>query len=937
VAEPSADDVLQVSLQRANRLLDTAPGDKVLKLLNEADADLKKRLSTVAKAAGPNVRFSDAQVMAYQKQIAVVQKYVKKRLLGITDNQAKFAVSSTVRATAKEIGQLNKAFTGVAVPLRLREAGVLGGVTNSVHSSLAAQRATSVDRYGDAMIGEFRQVMRRGLVTGVSTTQMVDSLVGHGGPRGPKVSTAARVDPATGKVIRLREEAIPEGLFQRKRYWAERLVRTEVAHGQNEARLQTIERSKQTDFPDMGKKILAMMDMRTAMDSIGVHGQVRPTDGLFQDGAGRQYLRPPARPNDRETIVPWRESWDETPYSAPMPPAEVAALQQATEPPGRAKQLKVRQAQAAYKAQLDAKSKAALAKVHKAIGEKLGGKVGPAIAAQAVTETKAAQATAKAQQKAAAQKAQVAVAKAETAAAAQAQKYATAKAAAAAKAVQKVKDAQAKAKAYQKKIAAAKKAKLVQKAQHHKTYLSAMKKDPKGFLAHANTLAKADPTVFGELYSQVVKGGQPLAPKFFQNLGVMYKDNAKLIAKKMGVKVEPPKPKKPKWTKPFPKPDPDFDVSPYTFKMEGDKWNDIYKGGEKQGFILKVGDKWVADPPEYLKKKGWEKMTWLAHPSTLPQATHYSLELSKVIQATKAEAQAAAKATQLAAQKKAAAVATEEAKKAAAFAPKPTPKTVLGALKVDRKTQSAVEAARKWAKGKNIDKLRRVSGNAMVDDYIAGARDPDLTMIHKRWASTWYSSSHGAKNTVARVLAGKKMDRSALQAIAQDIGYGGPVEKIPEFVRRKYAATQAVLELRNKKAKNQREYMFLSRGINGNQGADVRAQRLKGEKTKVSLRSVSSWSKKRSTARGFAGSNGVVLRAGVHRSRIFSQFEQEQIAMKRYGDRESEYIVISLDEKEVFQNVDLETPQAPSWHETDEHNIKENWPYDEWKKEMGLQ
>ena len=439
----TADEVLRESLLRAHRLLDTAAPGAVHRLLREADADLKRRLGGVALSVGPDLRFAEAQAMAYQKQIDVVTRYVNKRLLGITHDKALASIDVSVRTTARDLARLNRAFTGIATPLRLREAATMEGITSRVSSSLMGQHATSVDRYGNHMIQQFRTTMRKGLIQGVSSGQMVDALVGHGGPRGPKVSTKARVDPVTGKVIRIKEENIPEGLFARKRYWAQRVVRTEVAHGQNEARLATIARSRDTDFPDMGKKILAMMDNRTAMDSIGVHGQVRPIDGLFQDGAGRQYQRPPARPNDRETIVPWRLAWDETPYSAPMPPAEVARLQQAAEPPGQAKAVAVRQAQGAYRAQLDKKSRRALRAVSRLVGTKLAGTIRPAIAAQRLTEQKADQAMAKARAKAARERARVALEKAEAAAVARVQRYATAQAVKRAKVRQRVQNARA--------------------------------------------------------------------------------------------------------------------------------------------------------------------------------------------------------------------------------------------------------------------------------------------------------------------------------------------------------------------------------------------------------------------------------------------------------------------------------------------------------------
>ena len=79
------------------------------------------------------------------------------------------------------------------------------------------------------------------------------------------------------------------------------------------------------EFPEMKKKILAHFDSRTAEDSIAVHGQVRNVSGagsLFRDGAGREYEHPPARPNDRETVIPWMDEWEDTRMTRPLTAGE---------------------------------------------------------------------------------------------------------------------------------------------------------------------------------------------------------------------------------------------------------------------------------------------------------------------------------------------------------------------------------------------------------------------------------------------------------------------------------------------------------------------------------------------------------------------------------------------------------------------------------------
>lgn len=97
-----------------------------------------------------------------------------------------------------------------------------------------------------------------------------------------------------------------------------------TAYAYNRARLVGLQTEYASGDRGLRKKILAHFDSRTAPDSIAVHGQIRKLDGLFQDGAGRQYLQPPARPNDRETVIPWRMSWSESEHTKPQPAATVA-------------------------------------------------------------------------------------------------------------------------------------------------------------------------------------------------------------------------------------------------------------------------------------------------------------------------------------------------------------------------------------------------------------------------------------------------------------------------------------------------------------------------------------------------------------------------------------------------------------------------------------
>ena len=320
-----ADQVIERYLARVQVLitLGTAEGrraaNEILTLLVAADASLARRLAAWnALHGGGELRFTEASMLAYRAQMADVLVYVKARLAGITEIEAMNAARTSATATSRLFAALEREFTGIAVPLRLNESLIM-----KIRPSLLARHATSVDRYGMSMIDVMQGMISQGFLEGISQYKMINRLVQMGGPRGLVSVSATEISP--GVVFRIAEEEIPEGLFVRHRNWAERIVRTEVAQAQNTVNYEAIGEGVQ-EFPDMKKKILAIMDNRTAKDSIEVHGQVKAQNEYFHDGAGREYLHPPARPNDRETIIPWRSGWPNTRHSRELTQAERDAM-----------------------------------------------------------------------------------------------------------------------------------------------------------------------------------------------------------------------------------------------------------------------------------------------------------------------------------------------------------------------------------------------------------------------------------------------------------------------------------------------------------------------------------------------------------------------------------------------------------------------------------
>lgn len=336
-AAAEAECVLSVGLAQAdqNVSLRSAAGRaearEILEMLERADQQLERRLRREAERFGPTERFTGAGLLAYRRQVQLVNAFVRNRMGRNSRRAAWRNIRQGWFDTVGLLGGLEEAFTGSVRPLRINTARMMNERTRGVQASLLRQHATSMDRYGEEMERTMRQTLQSNLLAGGSFSQAVDQLVAMRGPRG-RVSVVAR-ELGDGTVERIRLETIPEGLFRRHRWWAMRIVRTETAYAQNAAGFEALHAARDHDFPDMQKKILAMMDNRTAPDSIAVHGQIRDLDATFRDGAGREYLHPPARPNDREVVIPWRPGWDETETSAPRPSLE-EAIQRATEERG---------------------------------------------------------------------------------------------------------------------------------------------------------------------------------------------------------------------------------------------------------------------------------------------------------------------------------------------------------------------------------------------------------------------------------------------------------------------------------------------------------------------------------------------------------------------------------------------------------------------------
>jgi hypothetical protein len=324
------EEAVQETLARARRLFASGSGT-TLGILKEAESLLTAKLhAQIKKGGGSDSTFTGSHAFAWKKQIQIVNDYLVQRMKGLTDEQATQAIQSSIDSTVNVLKSFEQKFTGISQPLALDTQQTRDEVVRGSNASLLRSRESSWNRYGESMVKSFETTMRVGEMAGLKQHEMISFLIKAGAKGGITAESLHQKEPQYFPA--------PTG-YVRKRYWAERIIRTETVYAYNVASVHALAFEQQTDFPDLKKKILAMMgDPRTAEDSIAVHGQVRGINEYFRDGAGREYMHPPARPNDRETVIPWRDHWGEVAKTAPPSPtvqaqaaekAQAAAGQQA--------------------------------------------------------------------------------------------------------------------------------------------------------------------------------------------------------------------------------------------------------------------------------------------------------------------------------------------------------------------------------------------------------------------------------------------------------------------------------------------------------------------------------------------------------------------------------------------------------------------------------
>lgn len=278
--------VLDANRERVEKLYGSREAQRrLVRMLRDADAELSRRVAQWP--SGGDRTWTQSDVEATLAQVRNVLAQVDPQMRRMLESNAELAR----RYGAEETTQILELFEGRA-PGSIRPLS-LGAASSISQATRLQQYATSVNRYGAVVIASVQRELTAGVLTGKTFDEMT------------------------------RQLQTSEPLLSR-RYFAERVVRTECMQAYNSAHIDEM-RAQVDDFPDLKKKLIETFDRRTAKDSYTAHGEVRDLNGLFVDGAGRHYEHPPGRPNDRGVVIPWRDAWEEAPSKRRAASASPAA------------------------------------------------------------------------------------------------------------------------------------------------------------------------------------------------------------------------------------------------------------------------------------------------------------------------------------------------------------------------------------------------------------------------------------------------------------------------------------------------------------------------------------------------------------------------------------------------------------------------------------
>ena len=272
-ARSRAQEIVDANREKAEKLFTGRAAKKnLIQLLARADRELSAQLDEM-KRRGPAYRpwtqaDTEATLAIVREQLGMMAPGFKALLNANAERARELGAKGTVQL----LEHFEQTMPGTIRPLSIE------GASQLLSGTVLSRHASSVARYGAITIASIQRELAVGALINRTFGEMASRL--------------QREQPLLSR-----------------RYFAERVVRTECMSAYNAGHLDEITAQRAGNFPDLEKKLIETFDRRTGQDSYKAHGQIRKPEEMFVDGNGRQYLHPPGRPNDRGVVVPWRREW----------------------------------------------------------------------------------------------------------------------------------------------------------------------------------------------------------------------------------------------------------------------------------------------------------------------------------------------------------------------------------------------------------------------------------------------------------------------------------------------------------------------------------------------------------------------------------------------------------------------------------------------------
>lgn len=269
-------------------------------LYADARGELEGKLRRLVRA-GRSDTFTAQHMRMVLAQVADTAKTFEGELVHHMESTGRLAGNLAPRHLVSMVDRMETKFGRMTPVIQAAQAGVVRGVYPGVARTLLDKYKTSAKLYGPQALTEIRGSLAHAIIQGEP------------------------VDDAVGRVIE------SGGIFDRQRWRAERIVRTEMAYTYGVTNQRAMEELKPA-VPRMMKRLVATHDNRTGEDSEELDGQTVDIDKPFiwvvKDSRGAPtgkivpYMQPPNRPNDREVVIPWITTWGSPGEAGPVTPTE---------------------------------------------------------------------------------------------------------------------------------------------------------------------------------------------------------------------------------------------------------------------------------------------------------------------------------------------------------------------------------------------------------------------------------------------------------------------------------------------------------------------------------------------------------------------------------------------------------------------------------------